>query len=537
MQTAFQNSKALFSFGVNLLLLLCVLFFLKPLFNSGDDTLIMYSFSGGFGVPPTELVDYSWGWHFLLGLSLKELFTVYPYINWYSVLLLSIHWFSCSLIFLYFLRSFRLLNALIFYAMFFVFFEITLLLSLNFTNTSIICAIAANVMVIEKLTRSGFNKSTLIVPFALLFVSGILRFHAWAFVEAVFVLFILFLQRKRSWTYVIFKGGLLIIIGLLYIVHQNYYKRKIPGWPQKERVSQLLISYYNGPRSERKYQGVFKDSIEAEFFYNSFFYDTLVLTEQRLKDIIPDLRGVRRLSSPVEKETIYWTFMNARLYLLALALPLFFLVFERRWNVLKKVLPFLVWSLLLYVYLYVFSKITEAVFMGFVIMNWLIFFLFSASNQSPVSKVTRAIFIPLFAFCFVWGFMRIYKINSANIENYSKWVCYRNELKRNSSTIHVTSSPDSHINYLSITDAPIKFSLTNFISVSQFAKTVYDEKKKELGLRNILEDMLSRSDLALTGPKLSSLKEYYLRKYRKEVALVDDSLHYRCAEVYKVVLK
>src|SRR6478752_8189741 len=144
MNIAIEKNKAAASFGINLILFLLIIICLKPLLNTWDDAFIMYSFSGGFGIPPTELVDYSWGWHFLLGLIVKNLFILIPYINWYSVLLLSIHWVSSSLILIFFLNTFRLLNALLYFAIFFVIFETTLVLSLNFTSTSIIIAIAAN---------------------------------------------------------------------------------------------------------------------------------------------------------------------------------------------------------------------------------------------------------------------------------------------------------------------------------------------------------------------------------------------------------
>src|ERR1700693_6095034 len=121
--------------GVNFLFFLFVLVCLKPLLSSTDDAFLMYSFSGAFGTHPTELVDYSWGWHFLFGLLIKELFINFPFFNWYTFFLLLVHFLSCLLIFNFLLKVLKPLVALLAYAFFLSFFEIPLILSLNFTNT------------------------------------------------------------------------------------------------------------------------------------------------------------------------------------------------------------------------------------------------------------------------------------------------------------------------------------------------------------------------------------------------------------------
>src|SRR4029078_3716933 len=91
---------------VNLLLFFFVLFCFKPLYNSGDDAVLMYSFSGSFGIPPTELVDYSWRCLFLLALLIKRFLFAVPSFNWYSFFLLAIHFLSCVLVLDFFLRMF-----------------------------------------------------------------------------------------------------------------------------------------------------------------------------------------------------------------------------------------------------------------------------------------------------------------------------------------------------------------------------------------------------------------------------------------------
>lgn len=524
-------------FGINLILISIIIVFFKPLINTWDDVIIMYSFSGGFDTPPTELVDYNWVWHFLLGLIIKNLFILVPTFNWYTALLIFFHWVSSSLILIFFLKAFRPINAVLYFAIFFLIFETTLLLSLNFTNTSIILAIAANVILIDKLYSNDFKKTALILPFILIALSGLLRFHTWIFVEIILCLIIFYFQRKKAGIYIALKLILLIFIVLLFTAHKYYYKLKVPGWEQKENISQIFYSHYNSPKNGIHKNDLFKDSIEYEFFYNSFLYDTLMLSSTRLKAIATGLSRVRKFSNPEDKEKIYWSFINGRLYFIILLLPLIILIIERKWILFKKVLPFLCLSLLLYIYLLLFRKITEPIFMGFITANWLIYFLFLSRENIIISRLSKVIFTPLVILSLVWGGIRLYKINLENIKKYNDWICFYDDLKRNSSLIHVAVSSESPIDYFSILDNPVEFPINNFLSFSHFNITVYEEKKKRFGMKNVTDDFIRRSDIVLTGPKISSLKLYYRNKYFKNVDLVKDSVHYNCANVYRVVSK
>ena len=318
----FQTRKWYLCLGVNFLLFLFVSTFLKPLLNSGDDAFLMYSFSGAFGTHPTELVDYSWGWHFLFGLVIKELFLNFPSFNWYTFFLLTLHFLSCVLILNFFLKAFKVSFALLMYAFFVTFFEVTFLLSLNFTNTSILCATVGNVLLIEIFFRKSFTLSSLILPFLMLLTSALLRFHSWIFAELIFALFIFFLPRKKSVFYLAFKAALLALIVCLFWIHQQYYNKKIPGWRHQQYISQTLNDFYNSPHRK---ENIFKDSVEEQFFKYGFFYDSDFVNYARLKTIARQSKTVRSLSSPDDRQKIYWTFVNNRIYILCFVVMFFYL--------------------------------------------------------------------------------------------------------------------------------------------------------------------------------------------------------------------
>ena len=535
-----QLHKKIFSLRliVNFLLFFFVLFFLKPLFNSGDDAFLMYSFSGSFGTPPTELVDYSWGWHFLFGLLIKGLFGANPSFNWYSFFLLGIHFLSCVLIFDFFLRMFRPAFAVLLYAFFFIFFEVTFLFSLNFTNTSIVCAAAGNVLLVNRLFRKDLKVSLFTLPFLVLLVSGLLRFHAWFFVELIFGLFIFLLSSKKSVSYLVFKSGILALLLVCFLIHQEYYKKRIPGWERQQYVWGTLINFYNSPHREGSISGVFKDSVEEEFFRRGFYYDSLFFTDRRIKEITSRLIRARDFSYHSDWSIIYWTFVNNRIYLLGILITILFLFARKEFSLLKKTSIFLISSFLLYLYLLIFKKVTDSVFIGLIAIDWLIItLLYSTKERSTSSKRTSVIFIPLLGFFFFWMFIRIYKMNLENIRNFNKWICCYNDLRKNSSTIHIASENNFPVDYFSVMDNPKNFRINNLLSVEQFPRTVYYQKRDQLGLRNVPEDILKRHDLVIVGGTLNFLNEYYWKKYGVSTFLWRDMAHYRCLSAYRVFLK
>ena len=75
------------------------------------------------------------------------------------------------------------------------------------------------------------------------------------------------------------------------------------------------------------------------------------------------------------------------------------------------------------------------------------------------------VFAPVFAFCFFWMFVLIYKMNTANIKKYSEWICFFKDLKNNSSSIHIASDNEFPVDYFSIVEAPCKFQIDNFLSL------------------------------------------------------------------------
>ena len=76
--------------------------------------------------------------------------------------------------------------------------------------------------------------------------------------------------------------------------------------------------------------------------------------------------------------------------------------------------------------------------------------------------------------------------------------------------------------------------MENFISISQFPKTLYSEKKAQLGLKDRPEDVIQKGDVVLIGTTITALKPYYLEKKSVKVAVVNLNDRYSCLNAYVI---
>src|SRR5690606_31303192 len=128
----------------NLLLFLLLLAFSTPIFNSGDVVFCLYLLSGGFDFSPTELIHYAHLLHPVLTLTLKNLFIFNPTVNWYSWLLITGHFLASSIILYEIIcKASSKVEGFLLYSVLFVVFECSFILSISFTNTSVVLTCAA----------------------------------------------------------------------------------------------------------------------------------------------------------------------------------------------------------------------------------------------------------------------------------------------------------------------------------------------------------------------------------------------------------
>ncbi len=130
-----QTSKIILYGGLisTILYLLTILIFTIR-FATNDDVFLNFYSSGALNGSPTELLVY---YHFILGLLIKYLFILFPYINWYSSLLIFVHFISSWFMNYNILKwGNNLRTSLVLILLLFLSIDIFLIIKLQYTSTA-----------------------------------------------------------------------------------------------------------------------------------------------------------------------------------------------------------------------------------------------------------------------------------------------------------------------------------------------------------------------------------------------------------------
>jgi hypothetical protein len=533
------KNKWVTSFLIVLFSFALVCLFLFPIYNSGDDVFFLYTLAGGYGEPPTNLLHYNYGWHPALGWVIKSLFEVSPGINWYTIFLLSIQITGCVILLYILLQRVKLLTALLFYMVFFFFIEIRILLSLNFSSSAWVLATAGFMLLLEGM-RLQRNFFCIISATVLLILAGMLRLHILIAVGILLIpAFLLYAAREfRAWATV-----LALIAGLLFLLniqHKDFYKRNIPGWQQQEQYRQLLFKLAN--QSENKVvlnRAVYADTIVQAFYKARFFADTGFMSIAKLKKLEVFIKKESKFNSAVFFDGLYWLFIELRVYLLLLAISLYFL-----WQsgtlklfLLRMMLPFfgIVGA---YFFLALFYKMTFTLHMGFIIVCWIysVIALHECSLVFSFSK-PRSVYFLLLLLPFVWIGVRIVKTDKENRSKNQKFKCVVKEFEQNADKLFVAMDDLLPVSAYSIWDSPSSNRITNLIYKDRLITFSFQPTMERFGIKDIMPAILTNSKVVLVGNELPELRTYFQLKYRVETELVKATDTYKCFDVRYVSCK
>jgi hypothetical protein len=205
-------------------------------FQTLDDVGMMLANSGiVLTKQPTEDIFYL---HIFLSTFLKELYLVFPTINWYAILF-------CSVLFLSYWQLGRILFknypkfiTLILYISFFLICALKNFIYLQFTIVAVILAITGFVTIISELKSQKI--SSYVITFACILLSSFIRFHSLLLVCLLVSPFLLFtlMQVKSNKTRLIQVFFLFISLGITYLCtyyHEsqyNYYIKFLKGFGQ-----------------------------------------------------------------------------------------------------------------------------------------------------------------------------------------------------------------------------------------------------------------------------------------------------------------
>ena len=537
MLLAFKKNKWIQSFLIVILLFLLINLFFLPLFNSGDDVFLMYTLGGGYGEAPSHLLHYNHIWHPLLGWIVKTLFISFPTINWYTLFLMILQVFGCATILYVFLRRFQWIIAFGLFMILFVFFEARILLSLNFTATSWILATGGYVLLLQEsiVDKKNFN---ILISCILVFVAGLLRLHILFCVTILFLPAFFFYARRRFQIWVPVILFICASLFLLNLEHKSFYRKNIPGWQTEEKIRQTLFSGYNRPlHHDKQVNQVFGDSVKRAFYFNYFFYDTNFISFEKTKQIIKSLIRYRDFSVKEDKQVLYWSFMELRVYFL-LFIIIFFLLWTQ--NLLKKIvqrwIPTSVLIFAIYGYLFLFFKMTEPIHLGVLTLLW-IFLCFAIPGEKIQTILQRKSFrysALLLILPFSWMTVRIIKKDSINQKKHQRFECVTAELRNNQDKLFITTDDALPLDYFYIWDSPAQYQLPNLIYKDRVINNCYKPTLQRFNVTDIMRAIYQKENVFLLGRDFPELKNYYKIQERTDVIISSRLSNYKCLEVRKV---
>jgi hypothetical protein len=478
------------------------------LYNSGDDAFFAYTLSGGYGEPGTNLLHYNYGWHYWLGSVIRQLFTWFPGINMYTAALVFFHFLACSSIGYVFFRRLQVGPAIFYFFTFFIFIEARQLLSLNYSGTAFITAASGASLFIYLLEEKFFKPAGFILGIALLILAGMLRLHISVVVMALFLPVVFTRLRKQALYYCI--TVFLVVAGSLLLLnelHEEHYKKNIPGWKDQENYRQALIYSYNRPIKKTIPAGLFRDSGEQELFFAGFLYDTSRFSLERVKKMSKNIVRKRLLNDKEDSQGLYWFFIETRIYLLLFSAVILSLLFQQK----KREPGKWLWSLGLvlgtYSLLFIFLKINEHIHLGLLMILWLhlVMHMSRQNKLLPVDKKQAAILSVIFFALVIWMGVRLFKQDRVNRINHQRFLCAVKEINKYPKKLFVATYDVFPLNFISIWDSPLTFPANNLLYKDRLLARLHLNTLQKFGITHFSQALTSDSNLLLLGPPLQEI--------------------------------
>lgn len=490
-----------------------------PLLNSGDDAFMMYTLSGGFGEAPTNLLHYNHLWHPWLGGLVSNLFSAIPEVNWYSIALLVYHWLGLTAVLYVMLRMLKLSSAILLFLTLFIFIEARLLLSLNLTGAAFVSGSGAVLLLTYLVKQQRITNWLTVFAILLLLLAGLLRLHVILLVIFLFLPLLFFRVSKKQVVQVatIFFLSGAILYGLNKF-QEKYYTKHIQGWKKQEEFRQGLFYAYNRPIKENIPANVFADSTEKELFFSAFLYDSVKFTPKRVREISKNITRERWLDEKEDKLSLYWFFIELRIYFLLFGFFIGFLFLSKQRKQLRYwLLPALA-VLLIYTYLFIFLKMTATIHLGLLFILWIQFSItipgtttFFTSGKEPLF-VLSGVFLLLLA----WMFIRLYKENIANKDRQQKFRCVMKELHQQKDKLFIATDDSFPLGYFYIWDVPAQYPVTNLLYKDRLLTHMYPQTLSRYGIKDLNKALSGDERILLLGAKLLSLENMVIGKKLSE---------------------
>lgn len=259
----------------------CLVLCVFPACYKQNDDVFMSWIASGVGVPsglPNEHLVFI---HYYIGIFLSNMYLLLPNIEWYSLLLVLIHFISFNVLVFCLINAskekwIKLMFLLIFYA-----FEFRILFWLQFTTTAAIAATAGLLLCIK------FNKKSIVLGVILFLVGLLLRYHAAMLVGLISAIYIVLFYRKLELKLKrIYPLVCLVLVGFLFNSINNQYYLNETNWNRFYHYNALRSKINDNPNYNLD-KIIIPESVSSNdlFFIDFFCVNPEIVDQSVLQNI------------------------------------------------------------------------------------------------------------------------------------------------------------------------------------------------------------------------------------------------------------
>lgn len=460
---------------LNAVFFAAALWLAHPIYNSLEDVNILYMLAGGFGDSPTALVHYNYIFSPLLGVPVKLLFTIWPAVNWYTILLLLAHYSACCIILLCLLGRWPAYAALLFYGAIFFVYEAHILLYINFTSASFVLAAAGLTLLISAFSAEKLNYKSILLAAVFIVAASMFRVHPVGPVVALALPF-LFLKKRHFFSVSLLLISIAALIFVFNLLHRNYYTAHISGWQKEERVRSSLYPFQNTGMPLRLNNDSFKSRTSYNMMVKMLPVESNEFSAENIQAVYRAEASTHKMAT-IKSNCKNWLWINNRLFIVA-ALILWSLSFFTG----KKTWPSSVSLLLIIAGLLTLAVVAKLpyYFMFFVLFAWCVFTVQAYAGEVIYKSTWMA--NGMIAVLITAGFFHLYREGKRNVLRSKEFeTAYRHIVCR-PFTLFVVSEQTFPSDKFSVWAVPKNYMLPNYAGAGHFANAMGEPVMHRFGV-------------------------------------------------------
>jgi hypothetical protein len=290
----------------------------------------------------------------------------------------------------------------------------------------------------------------------------------------------------------------------------------------------------NHATSSKKQKEIIQNEADLNLLQSGFLYDPARFNTTTLSTLKAATVTHRNPFDAGEREALYWTVMENKIYLCLLFLTFIFLYITDKkaslWRLSYALLPVMIW-----LYLMFFLKTTPAILFAFFLS--IFFYLLDGIADAGLKNFRYCKWYAGlgFAFMLLWSGKLICKTNVENKESLSRFNCFADMLKKNSDFLFVATNFNVAIKNLPIWLVPEAYKLDNLLYYQRILIDNPENILRQHGIAGPFPDWLLHKKIRLTGTPLPFLKKYCFDHYRLNINIVEDT-SIKCGKGYKIHL-